>query len=1656
MDEDLSALDPQSGHRHVFGCQSVDTHHVPQLPQHVSTRTAVTDSTDTNPSHTSLHLHRYRSRTSFGRQLSNSEICRRRRDSLSALNYQNLSSSGSVINVDPSSGETSNLVRFRSSLMGQSAPSLSPSMKEANNTRKTHRCATRKSLIPVSPTLPRSPLPQSSPLESPRNMSPSTHFVFATNKKIEGRRWSVASLPSSGYGTNTPNSSNSQCSSQEKLHQLCHLSHEDSTHASMGGHMHHIHHCCHHVSHNLLQHSHHNKILSLETAQHFSSNDSNPSYDEEVRCLSPMIRPRSRSLSSPVRSPSADSERILMNNLYKERFPKATQQMEEKLFKFISDQLNIDDIECWAASDAVFRFAHHQVIELAKDCLQKSKDKLITSHYFFEISENLEKLLVECREKSPTAANHLCSLIKKVMIILSRPARLLECLEFDPEEFYRLLEAAEGQAKSTQGIKVSVPQYIISKLGLNRDPLADMSPNMESLDIKDDNELNPQSDGKAEEMAKPPSEEDYETIKLISNGAYGAVHLVRHLESRQRFAMKKINKQNLLLRNQVEQVFAERDIMSFTDNPFVVSMFCSFETKRYLCLVMEYVEGGDCATLLKNMGPFPLDLSRLYFAETVLAVDYLHSFGIVHRDLKPDNLLITALGHIKLTDFGLSKMGLMNLATSLSEGYLDRETKQFTDKQVFGTPEYLAPEVILRQGYGRTVDWWSAGVILYEFLIGCVPFFGETPEELFAHVINDEIEWPDEQDWPLIDDSKDIISQLLQHNPIDRLGAGGAHEVKEHSFFDDINWEALLRQKAEFVPQLDGEDDTSYFDTRADRYNHDCVDSEDLEDTDDSSLFGSFSSCSPRYRKVYSRIEKELEQENRLRLSSSSSSLKEEITICPKTRTHSTKSDSSILRSMSVTEDQMKSQSHPKLLDSKSAYTPTLSKPMAQSTPESSQTESEDISPQTYRKRKPLSITKDALPKFSFSVDDTSTLYESPNSSPHISIKELPPLDESFTSSDEKSSSPRRLSDGPYGSGLPVSAKISIPSVSPMRQPMRSRAVIKSASASGLSLIISSDDSSVARIGSLAATSSGGSTTSSRDTSPNREMNSLPSQLKPPIILRKGPRGFGFTLKAIRVYYGESDYYIVNHLVLAVESNSPAFEAGLRPGDLITHINGESITGLLHPQVLQLVLSGGDKVNIRTTPLENTSIKSGGRKRNPHTSKMARRPINSNNKHHKNVKSSHVKRSDSDKRRRSSLFRRLSSKRASVEMNQLVINTSGTTQLPPITPPPISAQQITPSRSYQSLHRTLANVSLDNVIISSGSTTSSVTPPSYRLPTCSQSDSSNTTGNSSVDSSPTSSAPNSPASTTRPSSLHGLKHKLIQTFRSPRRKSCGHIPLSPLARTQGVSPTVNTLQTTSPTSRSPSPLAFPVHHQIGSSQTTQTFVLQKNSSGVKLATNNLLTPIDIRTNTSDASLRSTSPETMSSSKLSDNNSSYALKKRESLTSSPLALSSCPPSASVSKLALESTKKHSNSSPKSSKKMEKCCDPLIGCNKTSKISSSDIKQNELISSSSSESSVIQMSSKTSGPSLDSNRLTSLSTETAIDRRSVKHSSSSSTSSTTSSSCSSVVSKSTKTTSTASSSTKFLSKQTTYEKKKSSSRSTSTSKSTNSSTKSNSNK
>ncbi|VDO11457.1 unnamed protein product [Rodentolepis nana] len=397
---------------------------------------------------------------------------------------------------------------------------------------------------------------------------------------------------------------------------------------------------------------------------------------------SPAYRPRAKSLS-PVRSPTNnENEVVILNHLYRQRFPKAAAQMQENLHRLCSD-MEQEDTFSWTA---VARFMHKQVLELARDCLDKALAGLITCRYFFELTEKLEKLVSDTRNKSPESLACVNNMCNRLLLNIARPARLLECLEFDPFEFYQMLEVAENQVRAqNDSLKIfcpDVPRYIISKLGLSKP--ADAEPEGLSLSSRsltgsgeqfDRNLSNPptplnmdvfspstplqpmlvpstgelqspnitpppppsSSVSEKSSSSRRPCEADFDIIKLISNGAYGAVFLVRDRLTLQRYAMKKMPKQHLRLRNQVEQVFAERDILSFADNPFVVSLYCSFETKKSLCMVMEFVEGGDVATLLKNIGgPLPLDLVRMYFAELVLALEYLHSYGIVHRDLKPE------------------------------------------------------------------------------------------------------------------------------------------------------------------------------------------------------------------------------------------------------------------------------------------------------------------------------------------------------------------------------------------------------------------------------------------------------------------------------------------------------------------------------------------------------------------------------------------------------------------------------------------------------------------------------------------------------------------------------------------------------------------------------------------------------------------------------------------------------------------------------------------------------------------------------------------------------------------------------------------------------------------------------------------------------------
>jgi serine/threonine protein kinase len=226
-------------------------------------------------------------------------------------------------------------------------------------------------------------------------------------------------------------------------------------------------------------------------------------------------------------------------------------------------------------------------------------------------------------------------------------------------------------------------------------------------------------------------------------------------------------------------------------------------------IVMEFLPGGDLFSLLQKCGAIDEGSARIYIAQIVSALQYLHANGIIHRDLKPDNILVAANGHLKLTDFGLSYLGVVDRGLQTeSPGVAEANS-------IVGTPDYLAPEVVLSEPHTYSADYWSLGAILYEFLYGIPPFHAESLEDTFRNIVTGIIPFPDVE-IDISPEVRDLILKLLTANPAERLGAGGVEQIMSHPWFAGIDWERVDELPPPFVPEFDGEVSTEYFE---DRYN---------------------------------------------------------------------------------------------------------------------------------------------------------------------------------------------------------------------------------------------------------------------------------------------------------------------------------------------------------------------------------------------------------------------------------------------------------------------------------------------------------------------------------------------------------------------------------------------------------------------------------------------------------------------------------------------------------------------------------------------------------------------------------------------------------------------------------------------------------------------
>ncbi|XP_071996887.1 microtubule-associated serine/threonine-protein kinase 1-like [Engystomops pustulosus] len=494
--------------------------------------------------------------------------------------------------------------------------------------------------------------------------------------------------------------------------------------------------------------------------------------------------------------------------------------------------------------DGVISFTYRLVVGLVKDCQTKCQQGLITSDYIEDLQRNIRALLQQAEERFRFGDLALIKeLAQKILDVVEPLAHDLE--HQITSHISEHQENLEGDSIDGQNPTSASPDRDSSQPGLNSDLIRETTepPNSQNGEC-DQAETSASASGLIRSLKeeKKPCKSDFRTAKLISSGAFGAVYLVRHRETRKIYAMKKMDRQKLNPRR-LARAYLERDILTFANSPFVVSMSGSFATELHLCMVMEYVGGGDCRSLLMTRRPLSVTLARMYFAEVVLGVEYLHSYGVVHRDLKPENLLITPTGHIKVTDVGVSKLGLMRPASNKHKASIEEITREFLDHEVCGTPSYIAPEVILKKGYGRPVDWWSLGIILHEFIVGHTPFRGNNVKEIYKRTVNDDLTWDLNNNAPP-PDVQDIISDLLIKNPAHRLGTGGANEIKIHPFLSDLDLENILSQKPEYVPRLASPMDTSCFDSRS--YKHHHMASDDEEDDSEEKNQPEMVESSPR------------------------------------------------------------------------------------------------------------------------------------------------------------------------------------------------------------------------------------------------------------------------------------------------------------------------------------------------------------------------------------------------------------------------------------------------------------------------------------------------------------------------------------------------------------------------------------------------------------------------------------------------------------------------------------------------------------------------------------------------------------------------------------------------------------------------------------------
>lgn len=291
---------------------------------------------------------------------------------------------------------------------------------------------------------------------------------------------------------------------------------------------------------------------------------------------------------------------------------------------------------------------------------------------------------------------------------------------------------------------------------------------------------------------------DYDVMQTLGTGSFGRVRLAKEKRTGEYVALKMLKKAEILRLKQVDHIISENTILSNINHPFLIKMLGFTQDERFLYFVLEYVQGGELFTYLRNKGKLENNEAVFYASQVTSMFEYLHSKNIIYRDLKPENILIGADGYLKLTDFGFAK-------------YCDSRTYTLC-----GTPEYLAPEILLNKGHGKPVDWWCLGILIYEMLAGIDPFNDEDPMAIYQKILKGKVKFPRNFD----KNAKSLVKHLLVADLTKRYGnlKGGVNDIKTHRWFAEIDWDALVDKKipAPYKPAIKSKGDTTNYSTYPD------------------------------------------------------------------------------------------------------------------------------------------------------------------------------------------------------------------------------------------------------------------------------------------------------------------------------------------------------------------------------------------------------------------------------------------------------------------------------------------------------------------------------------------------------------------------------------------------------------------------------------------------------------------------------------------------------------------------------------------------------------------------------------------------------------------------------------------------------------------------